>query len=172
MSDQIRIESLVPQPLSDGRRVTLMLRVSGLPAYGPGAASSYIHFADMPGPDEGVEGEETSQAPPMPNVSLSPDAKGSGGDVGDTELPSGQDRPSSPYPDMTLSILDPYGNQVVTTYIVEHKEPELEFTLHLPAVEPGAAYLARAEMTKNDEIVQVVQVPFELEPNTSQDSEL
>ena len=64
------------------------------------------------------------------------------------EIPtSGDDRPPSPYPDVTLSILDQSGNEIATAYIVEHKEPKLDFTLHLREAEPGATYAAWAVMT-------------------------
>jgi hypothetical protein len=74
----------------------------------------------------------------------------------------GGDRPPSPYPDVTLSILDQGGNEIATTFIVEHKEPELNFTLHLRTPEPGATYTARAELVTNNAVIQTVQVPFEL----------
>ena len=135
MSTQIRIESLIPQPLPDLRRVALLLRVSGLPASGYGSGSNPLQFLDMP-----PAAAQAVAQPPGP----------------------GADRPPSPYPDVTLSILDQAEGELVTTYIVEHKEPELEFTLHLPVSEPGATYLARAAMTLRDQVVQVVQVSFEL----------
>jgi len=135
VSDPIRIEALIPQPLPDLRRVALLLRVSGLPDYGFGVGSHLIHFSDMAPPE-----------PPAPADRPGPDAV----------------RPPSPYPDVALSILDQEGRELAAAYIVEHKEPELDFTLHLPASEPGALYTARAEMTLNDQVVQVVQVPFEL----------
>ena len=59
-------------------------------------------------------------------------------------------------------VIDQHGNEVASTFIVEHKEPELEFTLHLRVSEPGATYVARAEMASSDKVVQTVQVPFEL----------
>ena len=162
MSDEIRIESFVPQPVWDGRRVALILRVSGLPAYGPG--SRFLSFADMP--NDEADAEEPAQTPRRPNVNLFPESSPSE----ESGLPS-QERPPSPYPDVTLGILDQYGNPMATTYIVEHKEPELDFTLHVPAMEPGTTYVARAEMAMNDEIIQVVEVPFEFVPHASEDTE-
>ncbi|GAB4547006.1 MAG: hypothetical protein Kow0063_41600 [Anaerolineae bacterium] len=155
MSNPIRIESLIPQPLPDLRRVSLILRVSGLPAYGPGANFRFLHFPDMPGGEEDDQGAHPAP-PPAPNVTLFTDTSAS-----DPAAP-GDERAPSPFPDVTLSIFDPSGREVASTYIVEHKEPELDFTLHLSAAEPGAAYLARAEMRMNDEVIQTVQVAFEL----------
>lgn len=158
MSDPIHIDSLVPQPLPDLRRVSLLLRVSGLPAYGPGGSSNLIQFYDMPQPPKETQEENTSQPSPDPNVDLFPEMESSR----PVNPVSDQERSPSPYPDLTLSILDRHGNEVATTFIIEHKEPELNFTLHLRGVEAGATYTARAEMTQNDEVIQTVQVPFEL----------
>jgi hypothetical protein len=116
----------------------------------------------MPQPPRGTRGENTSPSLPGPNVDLFPEVEPS------NELPSGEDpdsgneRPPSPYPDLKLSILDRHGNEVTTTFIVEHKEPELDFTLHLRTSKAGATYIAWAEMTQNDEVIQTIQVPFEL----------
>jgi hypothetical protein len=162
VSEPIHIESLTPQPSPDLRRVSLNVRVSGLPAYGYGHGSNPINFCDMPQPEERAQEEKPIESPATPNVNLFPEAPSS------NELPVangamlGDDRRASPYPDLTLSILDQHGNEVATTFIIEHKEPELDFTLHLRAFDPGATYVARAEMTLKDEVIQVVQVPFEL----------
>jgi len=153
----MRIESLTPQPLPDLRRVTLNLRVAGLPPYGPGAVFGVSSLSDADPADQAAKEQ------PAPNVDFFLD------DSPPTELPEAGDpvpadrtRPPSPYPDVALSILDQNGNEVAGTFIVEHKEPDLDFTLHLRAYEPGATYVAQAEMSLNDEIVQIVQVPFEL----------
>jgi hypothetical protein len=135
LSDQLRIESLTPQPQSDGRRVTLVLRVSGLPAYGPGGSSHFFNFRNS-----------SEAGPPKP------------------------ERRPSPFPDITLSILDQHGHEMAATYIVEHKEPELDFTLHVPIMEPDSKFIARAEMTKNGEVIQVVEVPFNYAGDWSEDT--
>jgi hypothetical protein len=138
-----------------------MLRVSGLPAYGP-SANVHLQFPDMPQPAEGGN----LDAQPSPNVTLFPEGASSGASPPEGQPSAGDERPPSPYPDVTLSIFDQDGNEVVTTFIVEHKEPELDFTLHLPTAEPGAIYVAYAELTMNDEVIQTVQVPFELKERT------
>jgi hypothetical protein len=148
------------------RRVTLLLRVSGLPAYGPGAGSHILHFPDMPRPEEDDPGAQPDRPSPSPNVTLLADTPPSGGDPVEGPLLDGAERPPSPYPDVTLSILDEAGHELATAYIVEHKEPELDFTLHLPAAQPDVSYVARAEMTMNDEIVQTVQAPFKFTERT------
>jgi len=104
----------------------------------------------------------STPSPTTPNVDLFLDGPASErAKAEDLPMPA-SDRPPSPYPDVTLSILDQGGNEITTTFIIEHKEPELDFTLHLRTPEPGATYTARAELTVNDEVIQTVQVPFEL----------
>ena len=162
VSDQIRIESLFPQPFPDLNRVLLVLRVSGLPTYGHGSGSNLAFFPDMPqtAADTPVEGSD--QTPPAPYVDLFTDTDLIGQPPVVPQPSTGEERPPSPYPDVALCILDQHGNDVASTFIVEHKEPELHFTLHLRVSEPGVTYIARAEMTISDEVVQTVQVPFEL----------
>jgi len=116
----------------------------------------------MPQTEATTPAEESAPPPPAPNVDLFTETDSTGQPPVAPQPSPGEDRPPSPYPDVTLCILDRHGNEVASTFIVEHKEPELEFTLHLRVSEPGAAYVARAEMTRSDEVVQTVQVPFEL----------
>lgn len=158
MPDPVRIESLIAQPYADLRRVSLTLHVSGLPAYGPGAGSNLLHFPDMPKPSEA----QSTPSPTTPNVDVFLDSRKPEQATAEDFPTPGDDRPPSPYPDVTLSILDQAGNEIATTFIVEHKEPELDFTLHLRTPEPGATYTARAELVINDAVIQTVQVPFEL----------
>ena len=68
----------------------------------------------------------------------------------------------SPYPNIELSILDSRRQQVARLFIIEHKEPQTALTLHLRAPQPGESYTARAEMTYNDDVLDVVEVPFTL----------
>ena len=70
MPAAIRIESLIPQPLPDLKRVSLLLRVSGLPAYGLGAVSNPFHFSDMPEPGKEPREREPDPPSPAPNVDL------------------------------------------------------------------------------------------------------
>ncbi len=164
MADQPRIESLTPQPFSDGRRVGLTLRVSGLAAYGPGAGPQFLDFGNPP--EAGTEQQ-------APNVELFPEGLQS--DRESSEIGPSPPRPErrpSPFPDITLSILDPYRNEMAATYIVEYKEPELDFTLHVKGMEPGISYLARAEMTKDDQILQAVEVAFNYPGDTPRTTKL
>jgi hypothetical protein len=81
-------------------------------------------------------------------------------------------RPSAPapgtYPHVELSILNNQRQQVASLLIVEHKEAQTALTLHLPApADPDERYTARAEMTYQDEVIDVVEVPFTLKQTTS-----
>ena len=162
MPEPIRIESLIPRPLPDLRRVSLTLRVSGLPAYGPLMGSNLLQFPEMPEIGEEAHQAEANQSPPPSNVDLFLGRSESDQALAGDSPEPGDDRPPSPYPDVTLSILDQVGKEMASTYIVEHKEHELDFTLHMRSTEPGATYTARAELTMNDEVIQKVQVPFQL----------
>lgn len=68
----------------------------------------------------------------------------------------------SPYPNIELSILNSQRQPIAALYIVEHKERETALTLHLRAPDTAEQYTARAEMTYNDETLDVVEVPFTL----------
>lgn len=67
-----------------------------------------------------------------------------------------------PYPNVELSILNSRRQQVASLFIVEHKESHTDLTLHLSQPEPQEQYTARAEMTYNEEIIDVVETPFRL----------
>ena len=121
--------------MPDGRRVLVTLRTAGLPPYGFGMV---LPASTPAAPDV----EPASDGPARPTLAHS-------------------DQPPSPYPDVDLSIYDRHGNEVAATFIIEHKEPDLDFTLHLRSVEPGAAYTIRATLTDGGQVTQVVEAPFE-----------
>jgi hypothetical protein len=135
LSDQIRIEALIPNPMPDGRRVLVTLRTAGLPPYGLGMAAPALTPA-------APSVEPASQGPTRPTLAKN------------AQLPS-------PYPDVDLSVYDQHGNEVAATFIIEHKEPDLDFTLHLRSVEPGGAYTVRATLTDGGQVTQVIEAPFE-----------
>ena len=68
----------------------------------------------------------------------------------------------SPYPNVELSILNSRRQQVASLFIVEHKESHTDLPLHLPQPEPQEQYTARAEMTYNEETIDIVESPFRL----------
>ena len=70
----------------------------------------------------------------------------------------------SPYPDIELCILNRQRQEMVCLFIVEHKESHTALTLHLPAPDAGEQYIARAEMTYQEQTLQVVEIPFTLNP--------
>lgn len=69
----------------------------------------------------------------------------------------------SPYPNIELSILNSHRQQVASLFIIEHKEKLSSLTLHLPAPDTREQYTARAEMTHQDQILEVVEIPFTLD---------
>jgi hypothetical protein len=68
----------------------------------------------------------------------------------------------SPYPNIELSILNSQRQQIKSLFIVEHKEEFTTLTMHLPAPDLQEQYTARAEMTYQDEVIDVVETPFML----------
>ncbi len=121
--------------MPDGRRVLVTLRTSGLPPYRLGMVA--------PAP-----------TPAAPNVELFLEDP-------TRPTPAKGDQAPSPYPNVDLSIYDRHGNEVAATFIVEHKEPDLDFTLHLRSVEPGGTYTIRATLTDGGQVTQIVEAPFE-----------
>ena len=89
----------------------------------------------------------------MPDLSDTPPARPPKPDQGST---------ASPYPNVELSIFNSRRQQVASLFIVEHKEMHTSLTLHLSSPDPQEHYIARAEMTFNDETIDVVEVPFVL----------
>ena len=68
----------------------------------------------------------------------------------------------SPYPNIELSILNSHRQQVASLFIVEHKEKFTSLTLHLSSPDVQEQYMARAEMTYMDEVIDGVETPFTL----------
>ncbi|HMQ52310.1 MAG TPA: hypothetical protein PKE64_19925 [Anaerolineae bacterium] len=85
------------------------------------------------------------------------------------DLPGPTDPASSPgsspppYPNIELSILDSQGRTVATALIVEHQEPFTNLTLHLRQPDVNENYTARAELTYQEQSLQLVEVPFTLD---------
>ncbi|GAB4460890.1 MAG: hypothetical protein Kow0031_40270 [Anaerolineae bacterium] len=131
-----KISLLNPVVLPDNRRVTMEMIVDNLPGLSGGAAN-VISFFDTPPPSAafGAGASGTAAQEPQPD-----------------------------YPNVVLSILDGGGHEVASLLIVEHREPRTSLTLHLRAPNPAEQYTARAEMSLNDEILEVVDVPFTLNP--------
>ncbi len=117
--------------MEDGRRVLVTLRTAGLPPYGFGMVTPAT---------PGIE--PASEDPARPTS-----AKG--------------EQPPSPYPNVELSVYDRNGQEVAAAFIVEHKEPDLDFTLHLRSVEGGGPYTVRATLTDGSQTTQVIEAPFE-----------
>jgi len=80
--------------------------------------------------------------------------------------PAGPPKPAadvpSPYPNLELSILNRHRQQVASLFIVEHKEEFTALTMHLRQPDLQEDYTARAEMTYQDEVLDVVETSFRL----------
>jgi len=85
-------------------------------------------------------------------------------DTGDAVPPPAGQNPDEPslYPNIELSVLNSRRQQIASLLIIEHKEERTALTLHIPASDTQAQYIARAEMTYQDEIIDVVEIPFTL----------
>jgi hypothetical protein len=86
-----------------------------------------------------------------------------------TSPPKPDPNTPSPYPNVELSILNSRRKQVATLFIVEHKEKHTSLTLHIPSPDSQEQYTARAEMTHQDQILNVVEVAFTLNPSDADD---
>ena len=96
--------------------------------------------------------------PPMINAFFSmPDT----GNAAPPSAGQNSDEPST-YPNIELSVLNSRRQQIASLFIVEHKEERLALTLHIPASDAQEQYIARAEMIHQDEIIDVVEIPFTL----------
>jgi len=82
-------------------------------------------------------------------------------------LPRPDPSAPSPYPNVELSVVNNRGETIASLFIVEHKEPHTTLTLHLPAPDPAESYIARADMTYQDRLLDRVEVRFNLQPNDS-----
>ena len=135
-----KITSLKPVVLPDNRRVTMELVVDNLPSVG-GKPFGINLYDTPPASRLPLTEDEFSDAKPDP--------------------PSG--RHENQYPDIELSIFNCDQQEVASLLIVEHKEPFTSLTLHLRSPQANERYTARAEMTYNDETLEIVEVPFTLE---------
>lgn len=75
----------------------------------------------------------------------------------------------NPYPNVELSILNGQRQQLASLLIVEHKEPHTALTLHIPVPDLQEKYTARAEMVHNNQVLDVVEVPFTLNQGNKTD---
>ena len=99
---------------------------------------------------------KTTGFPSLPNVTFTLNEPAPAG----APAPSGE----SPYPNVELSLLDADDRLVAQAIIVEHREEEVSFTLHIRRPQPGAAYTARAEMIHGQTVLQTLRTPFVLQP--------
>ena len=68
----------------------------------------------------------------------------------------------SPFPNVELALLDADRKVLADLLIVEHKEEYTALTLHIRTPNPTPTCFARAEMSHNNEVFDVVEVAFNL----------
>jgi hypothetical protein len=137
-----KIRSLKPVVLPDNRRVIMELVVDNLPSVFGGSF-----------------GIDLYDSPPTSNLPLSAEK--------DTDVETGSPdvQHQSEFPDIELSIFNSDQQEVATLLIIEHKEPFTALTLHLRSPQVDGRYTARAKMTHDNKILEIVEVPFTLEPD-------
>jgi hypothetical protein len=141
MSDSApQITTLKPVVLPDNHRVIMQMVVENLPESDTGSACAV-----------------NSNSPPYSpsNIQLFADTT-------DLTSPDGSNKIS--YPDVELSIFDSKRREVASLLIIEHREPVTDLTLHLRSPKPEEQYTASAKITLDNEVIEVVEVPFTLNP--------
>ncbi len=65
-------------------------------------------------------------------------------------------------PNVRLSCLDADGRVVAEMLLVEWRDPYISLTMHLRQPNPGADYILRAEVARNEQLLDVNDIPFKL----------
>jgi hypothetical protein len=107
---------------------------------------------------------KTTGFPPVSNVSLNftlPPSE----PVVDPQSPPDPAKilEQSPYPNVELNLLDENNQSVAQATIIEHKEKDFSFTLHLRNPQSGKKYTAQADMIHRQQIIHTVSTSFILE---------
>ncbi|HEY54002.1 MAG TPA: hypothetical protein G4N94_11140 [Caldilineae bacterium] len=66
-------------------------------------------------------------------------------------------------PNVRLACLDADGNEVADMLLVEWQDAYISMTMHLRQPEPGAEYIMRAEVARDEELLDSRDLPFVLE---------
>ncbi|NOX63927.1 MAG: hypothetical protein GXP42_18590 [Chloroflexi bacterium] len=66
------------------------------------------------------------------------------------------------YPNVRLLCLDERGREVGEMLLVEWRDPYISLTMHLRRFEPGANYLMRVEVARDNQLLDVQEHPFQL----------
>ncbi len=66
-------------------------------------------------------------------------------------------------PNVRLTCLDAAGNEVADMLLVEWQESYISMTMHLRPPEPGAEYVLRVEVARDEELQDSKDFPFVLE---------
>ncbi len=66
------------------------------------------------------------------------------------------------YPNVRLSCLDESGKEVGEMLLVEWRDPYISLTMHLREPNPGANYVMRAEVARDEQLLDAQEHPFQL----------
>lgn len=147
MTDVPQFETVTPTVL-DARRVSIHLKTINLPEqHGIGCMVNFNDANNLPKISLSVE------PPPAPTTPAPP-----------PEAP--EDMPAfeqSKFPVVEVNLVDANQQSVAHAMIIEHRDPELDITLHIREPQIGSVYTAYAEMIYQQKLVQVVEAPFVLE---------
>ncbi len=140
MSDVPQFEAVTPTVL-DTRRVSIHIKTINLPELtGIGACGVRLDDAERVS-NVTLNFENTPPAPPQ--------------DASEFE--------QSKFPVVEVNLIDENQQSVAHSMIIEHRDPEVDITLHIREPHPGSVYTAYAEMIYQKKLVHVVQAPFKLE---------
>lgn len=65
-------------------------------------------------------------------------------------------------PNVRLSCIDADGREAAEMLLVEWKEPYISMTMHLRSPKPDAEYIFRAEVARDDQLLDTKEQPFQL----------
>ena len=84
------------------------------------------------------------------------------GEAGSTDQPTEHPLPGANDPNVDVTIINSQGRTVASTFIVEHREEAVQLTLHLRQPDLNDRYIARAEVTYQEDVLDVVETSFTL----------
>lgn len=147
MSDVPQFETVTPTVL-DARRVSIHIKTINLPETVLGACGVRLDNAERT-PNVQFNLDGIPATPPAP-----------------TEPPSEvSDFEQSKFPVVEVNLVDEDRQSVAHSMIVEHRDPEVDITLHIREPHVGHTYTAYAEMIFQKKLVHVVEAPFILGKN-------
>jgi len=144
MTNVPQFETVTPTVL-DARRVSIHIKTANLPAQrGIGCMVNFNDANNLPR----IALNSNTPTAPIP-------AKEAPADMAAFE--------QSQFPVVEVNLMDANRQSVAHAMIIEHRDPEVDITLHIREPQVGSIYTAYAEMIYRQKLVQVVEAPFILE---------